>query len=302
MLACLLLLCWQPSADADFREWVYHAEVYLEIEEALDHLRPLHDQTQDSAQRREIARGLATVRSLQTLDEANLAAVMQPPRSVIVHGSMRRLYAGGEWFAVGDWFGAYFIEEIYLDRLLLQHRDGHNRVLPLAWRYFQDAELVVEGMLMESAPAAEMLGFIAQQSHMSYFIPGTLNVTFTGYVAKQPWLLMLESLGEQFQIRWTRQQDNIVFQEMRTYQQSFELLSLVDLRNEPLGLFLANLARRFQLNLILSDAELVDVSVDIRLENQPWNEVLDCLGIMTNFSWQLLEDGNRRTLFIQKNE
>ena len=95
-----------------------------------------------------------------------------------------------------------------------------------------------------------------------------------------------------------------MFHEGVSYQQSFETLPLVELRDEPLGLFLQNLTKSKSIDLMFSDASLADISIDLRLENQPWNEVLDCLGIMSDFSWHLIEGGDResrQTLFIQKN-
>lgn len=305
MLWSLFLLClWQPSPDASFQEWVYHAEVYGEVDAALEHLQPLHDQIQNPLKRQQLAHGIAIVRMLQKQSSQSLTRLLSTSRSVIIHGGMRRIYADGQWFAVGDWFDNFYLEEIYFDRLLLKHRDGHDRVLPLTWQNFNDPDLLESGLLMEAVPAAELLAFISHQAQMSYFIPGSLEQTFTGYVPQKDWLLMLEALGEQFQIRWTRHQDNIVFHELPTAQYRYATLPLVELENEPLGLFLAALARRLNLNLMLSDASLADINIDIRLESQPWNEVLDCLGIMSNFSWHLMENGrgSRRILFIQKND
>jgi hypothetical protein len=289
--------------DKTYQEWVYHAEVYGEVQQALAHLRPLHDQTLDQDFRQELAKAIATVHILKGQPEGTLTELMSVPRTVVIKEGVRRIYSRGQWFHVGDWLDQFYIEEIYFDRLELRHRDGGSRMVPLAWNNADIFGNAASGILMESMSASEILGFLSNQANMSYFIPGSLNLVFSGFVPDQPWLQMLQSIGDQFNIQWTRHQDNIVFHQGPVDGPRFRPLPLVELRNEPLGLFLASLANHLGMDLMFSDASVADISVDIRLENQPWNEVMDCLGIMSDFSWHLIEgeSESRQTLFIQKN-
>ena len=292
-----------PEVNA-LQELIYQAEVFGRTKTALNQLRDLLWASPDREGRAAVIRAIAIVNyplPRVPLDEAVFSRSWpQPPRAVVIYGNDAFLLVADQWVRLGDWVGDRYIREIGRDEVILVDSEGFQSRLPLPPHPAQSLS-EGPGCFLFGAQAGEILSFISRQNHLNSFIPSGINRRLNGFFPVEDWLSLLTLICSELEISWTRRRDNVMFhQEKKVLSLGAETIRQLNRKNENLAEFLHNLALRFDMELIL-DEGLGDINVDINLEDQPWDELLDCLALLNGFTWFLVrEPGEKTKLVIQR--
>lgn len=305
-MAIVLLSRPSASVEEDFRirEWVFQAEVYERRDEALRALEQMlaSEQNGQAEVRDNIVRAISVVkRGLPTaLDQPVIdPAHLNRPEAVIRNDGLSWLLVKGVWLSLGDWVGEYYLKQINTNSVFLVHAEGMTTEA-----VFADAPLIdttASSAVLTGAGLRDVLTFISRKEGLNSFVPSEIEVQVSGVLQFQDWMGLLDQLCAMADVTWTRRRDNMIFSS-RTFsnQLAAARIARVDRKDESLGLFLLNLANTFEMELVIDD-RLFDTKVDIQLQDQPWDEILDCLSIMNGFTWFLAREPRERPrLIIQK--
>ena len=304
MLIWLLLMYFEPPITGDrplpfvIREHIYMAEVYGRSEEGISALQRLWLEHQQ--ERHSIARALAVIKGgagrLQT------GVTMDDMRNELnPEAQVRYLFPAvlidHVWLEPGDWIDDYFVLDIVGDGLLLERRDGFKQTLSLK------EPGVTTNVTLNNADARDILTFVARRQGLNAFVPSQIQKMVAGDFFVDDWLTFMDDICRQIGMIWIRRSGNVIFN-LRGAAESYpqnEMIKSADRRNQSLNAFLQNIAVTFDLELML-DEGLEDVELDILLtQDQSWDEVLECLSLMNNFSWFVARNaGERSRLVIQK--
>ncbi len=306
LLAFALVLAWGGTDGRDWtvREWVYQAEVHGRRAEALDALRELlSSRAGDAGAHARVVRAISAVkRPAQTNAPAMSLTPEDLARPLIAAACQGQgwLQADGLWLELGDWIGGgFFLAGVQAAGVVLERVDGFSiRAL-----FEKPPAQAPDGdfILLRGADAGDALGFVAKREGLNSYVPSALERKLDGVYALDGWAGFLDRICEETGVYRTRRRDSLVFHlNIAGTAAPAERITLVDRKNESLGDFLQSLAEAFDMELVLDDS-LAEVAVDIQLQDQPWDEALDCLSLMNGFSWFLASaPGERDKLYIQQ--
>lgn len=297
-LLLLFSLLIQQSDHQTIRELVYQAEVYNQHEQSLEALK-LMLMVAEPQERTHLVKAIALLNEGRNAraHESVMPRVAEPQGVIFNRGSIF-LMAEGHWLELGDWIGDYYLDNVLQDRIHLRTRDGLLKevmlVDPLPEELYQIC-------IFRRAPAKELLAFLARQAQLNAFLPSNIATLITGELPLSDWLSILDIVSRESNLDWSRRRDNVVFV---PYQEDLGLTDRFKTFTQSgvnLEFFLRQLAKTFDLELIV-DPRLKKINVDIYADEQPWDETLDCLAMMNDFSWDLSkESGERNKLVIMKN-
>ena len=186
-------------------------------------------------------------------------------------------------------------------RILLESREGYRRPLFPKQNSETPKRIQVEDWaVFHEAPLGDVLSFLSQKAGLNSFLPSDIDRKVSGSFQIPDWLTAMDRLCQSHRLTWTRRRDNVIFRLDQPFHASQAgMIESFEGKGENLGSFLHNLATSFGMELIL-DEKVADQTVDIKLVDQPWDEVLDCLAIGNGFTWNLVEaPGEKAKLFIQ---
>lgn len=305
LLVVALLLLPQSSEENRplsfvIREHVYMAEVYGRWEDGINALQHMWLYQTEKEDRRRIVRAISLIkgglpRNRDLLTMADLEHDFAP-RGLMRFG-MPALLVKDLWLEPGDWIDNYFVLDIEAEALVLERRDGFTRQFPLP------AVPAPVNAALTGADVRSILTFICRRQGLNAFVPSQIEQTVSGEFLVDDWLTFMDDICRLTGMIWIRRSGNVIFNLRGATEPHLEseMIKSVDSRNQSLNTFLQNIAVTFDLELML-DEDLADVSLDILLtQDQSWDEVLECLSIMNNFSWFVIrETGERSRLVIQK--
>jgi len=289
------------SVDTDewrYRELVYQAEVFGREEESLAELRALLRKADTPAEREAAARAISVIKR-GGAGAAPALAELRLPRAVLAFQGEAWALVGGHWLELGDWLGDYFLLDLQWDAAAVAGPGGERRTI--AFRN-TPATPPPDGDFcwLADADAADVLTFIAKREGLNSFIPSALECPLRGAHPLASWAALLDRVCAEAGVYRTRRRDSVVFHLSETeVDLPVGRIERVERKNENLAMFLHGLAENLDMELVMDD-RLADVSVDIHLQDQPWDEVLDCLSLLNGFAWFLDRSGARPRLFIQK--
>lgn len=294
----------EETRDEVVTALIYQAEVFGERDAAIDQLRHRLLKATSEDQIGQWVRAMAIVK--QPLTQHQFPALMSslvesglPPQAVINLGGMSYLRTADFWVELGDWVGGRYVRQIEPGRIVLESPDRQQMEHLLSTPPIEMGDGSHGRCVLVNADAVSVLSFVAAQTGLNFFIHSSLERRLSGVYVFPDWLTLMDAVCRDAGIMWTRRRDNVIFRHNPTATNS-EIMSGIDRRGENLADFLQQLARAFDMELVMDD-ELADIQVDIVLEDQPWDEVLDCLSIMNGFTWNQIRDATGRArLLIQK--
>ena len=301
VLASAALLFNPDDTAFTLKEIVYSAEVHGRREAAAESLRAMLETQGDQEMRRRIIRAMSVVKHgasepLTGSETSEILANASRPQALILYRNIGRVLVVGHWLESGDWLGDYFLLEANPQKLVLEHRDGLLQEVALV-PVIEDVDAPLA--VFFQADIRDALTFLTRQLGLNSFIPSGLDREVSGSFPFDDWLSLLDGVCNKTEMTWTRRGESLIFR-MKNTRIEAETIKLVDRRNEDLVTFLQNLALTFDMELIL-EGDLSEIKIDIHLQDQPWDEVLECLSIMNDFTWFLIREPNERArLFIQK--
>lgn len=292
------------SLDYEIRAAVYQAEVLGELDAGLDTLRAILSRAVEPTQRAVAVAAIAAIKHPlprpSALSRSSLAA--ETAQAILCRRGNAYLLCSGHWFELGDWLGDVYLAQIRPTGLVLATLDGSEREHAMAQFHDLPTTLMESGdyCVLARARAGDVLEFITKRAGLGSFFPSAIQKKISGTFAVSDWQGFMDQVCEEAAITWTRRRDNVVFRG-GPYAESIPFPRInLDRKNQNLVTFLQNLARDMKLELVL-DEGLGDISVDVHLQDQAWDEVLDCLSIMNGFNWSLIREGaDPPKLFIQK--
>ena len=277
------------------RELVYQAEVYERPDESLEALRTMLCQTPEPDV--EVVRAMAIVKYPSRPRQRTggvFFSQLERPKALLTFQNQSWLLVNQNWLELGDWVEDYYLLAMDHRHLLLETRDGFRR------------EIRLEGMAphglaeddhctLAGAEAGLLLSFVSARAGLNWFIPTDLNQALSGFYAVPDWMTLLDRVCERAGISYTRRGESVVFHKGKGGQQSN--VGVMDQRNVYLGRFLQELAENFDLEVIL-DERLADLTISFYAEEQPWDEILDCLAVAHDFSWQLVPHAREKSKLV----
>ncbi len=288
----------------ELRASVYRAEVLGEAAAALNDLRMMLGRAEESDHRAEIVRTIAIVKmeAPRPFPAAPPALVASRAMAVLAYRGNAHLYVSGRWLELGDWLEEGYLSQIRPEGFFLTTpgtpprewaMNQFNGFSPI-WKENEDYCVVNE------VRVGDLLELISKREGLSSFFPSAIQNKVSGVFPLSSWQGFLDRICEEAGIQWTRRRDNLVFRAgLSSENDLFPKINL-DRKNQNLVTFLQNLAEAMSLELVL-DEGLGDINVDIHLQDQAWDEVLDCLSIMNGFNWSLIREGlEPPKLFIHK--
>jgi hypothetical protein len=298
-----LLLVWLVPGDDDFaqreiRNLVYRAEVHGQREESLEGLYALLVRAPQD-QHKEIVRAMAVIKYPQreaapTADR--VLASLSRPRAMLHHRAMAYVLADEHWLALGDWVGDYFLAAADRDQLVLETLDGLRQVVRPQISV-EPASGEADWCLLEGADLRLVLSFVAKRMGLNSFTSSEIDLELSGSFPIPDWLSLLDQLCKSSEISWTRRRDNVMFFPEAGLTKAAGMFKRLDRKGENLGRFLQVLADTFGMDLLL-DERLADTHVDIHVEEQPWDETLECLAIMNGFNWDLIQQAGEKPKLV----
>ncbi|CAM2065554.1 hypothetical protein SCOR_09240 [Sulfidibacter corallicola] len=314
-----LLLFWLPCVgfveprtghrghDFSIDQWIYRAEVHNQKQASLTALRDLLKRTVSPTQKARLIRAIGIVNrglqpKLKIQDRFEAEKALRNPAGVVRFQGEQFALIRGQWLSPGDWVGPFFLMEVRMEQLVVEHQSGYQRelFLPSLENGISAEDLVdADACRFFAADARDVLAFISGRERMNSYIPSEVN-PISGVFVIADWWSLMDRVSSEVGLQWTRHLDNLVFQSaVQGTQTKTPKIKGIFGKNQNLGALFQNLAESFDMELVLDDG-LADVEVDIHNEEQPWNEVLDCLAIMNDFSWSLVKDESHTRLVIQK--
>ena len=294
--------------DLAIMEEVYRAEVHGKPEDGLRRLREMLGDHADPVHRTRIVRAISVIKrnlpmpGLRADTRESALGLLRAPEAVFLLPQQSNLLVGGIWLELGDWIDDLFILDIDGRRILLESRDGFPReiTLPEPTRQLENGR---PGCVLFQANIGDVLGFISKQEGLNSFMTSEIDAQISGYHPIPDWLTFLGRICKESRITWTLYRENVMFRPEKTEVPSepnaMNKIS-IDRKNERLNSFLQSLADTFDMELVLDD-RIGDINVDIYLEEQTWEEALDCLSIMNGFAWFLVKEPKEKPrLIIQK--
>ncbi|CAM2005137.1 hypothetical protein [Acanthopleuribacter pedis] len=294
---------YQPNLDLE--RLIYRAEVFGQKQAVLSTLRGMLQDERRTAHRT-IIRAIGVVNAGQDIDgdrklEANAAETMlRGTTATVAFRGVKYALVGGRWRRLGDWVGPYLIAAIEPEHILAEHDSGYERRFNLVPKGRLEPANFQRYASFHGADLGDVLAFICDRERLNSYIPSGINTPVNGVYVITDWWTLLDEVSQHNQIQWTRHLDNLVFQPKdQQHEPSSQPLIGIYGKNKNLGALFQTIAENFGMELVL-DEEFADVEVDIHNEEQPWNEVLDCLALMNGFQWWLTENRGHRRLVIQK--
>jgi len=300
----VIFLCLMLIDPVEIRELVYRAEVYGEVDASLSRLRAGLAETDVPSDRDRLVRAMAIIKKPSrrvslSRDERGLPELLAAPNAFVNHQGISYLLVEGTWLEPGDWIEDYFVLRIEPDGIEMESLLGHPRPLPF------DAFGVPDGatgvMVLREASLPAVLSFASRQAGLSFFIDLRLTQTVSGTHALEDWIRLLSRLCEVYSVSLSLRGENAMFHRIESLERgNGARLSGQDERSEDLYQFLRRIADRLQMELLFDD-DLSGQVVYSQYEDQPWDQILECVAITHGFSWSLAEDrGERTTLIVQK--
>ena len=306
MLLPLFLLLITPKPENTMpnpvRELVFQAEVYGTWEESLNSLRYMLSLQSETDSRAPIIRAISMVKmglnpDLIQTRPPNTLKRMEQPTALIKHENLAWLLVDDLWLELGDWVDSYFILDIRNDSILLESRDGAQSNVIIRNRRNPPKNYHAA---LDQAEAVNILPFLADRVRLNSFVPSAIDQKISGYYKITDWLSFLDQICSESSIVWTRRTGNVIFNagESTTLPMAQPAVRTLDSRKQDLTAFLQNLAETFEMELVL-EGDLDDIQVAIRIQDQPWDQVLDCLSVY-GITWAVDQSPERPRLFIQK--
>lgn len=213
-------------------------------------------------------------------------------RAIILHPPYAYLYNQGYWWELGDWIGSYRIMDVSFAQVTLEKQDGEQSTFSLP-RLANGAPLNAnKGSVLINAPVREILAFATRQQSLNFFLPSIIEKELSGFFTDDDWQTLIEDLCAASQLIWTRRLGSIVYEQSNPNTNQNTMIQGIDTKNRLLGSLLQEIADTVGLELIIFDDNLRDVALDLYLADQPWNEALDCLSIMSGFTWAMVPQAN----------
>lgn len=300
MWLLLFMLHWpsEPSgwSDLSVKEIVYLSEVYGDREIAVAHLfHRLHKDRQNADL---LIKALGTIKHEMSEhriydNEALAFKKLELTHGVLVFQNSAYLLTDGQWLEPGDWVGDHFFRTVVHKIAIFERSDGLEKEIPLLLDCPQDQAV------FRNTQISDILVLAATEAGFNSFLPSRIKQTISGNFKMNDWFSFMDEICALSKITWTRRGNNIIFS-AETFDTQVGHIKSIKQRNQPLGAFLQELAKSFQMELVMDDV-LSEIQVDIHLQEQPWSEVLDCLSLMNDFTWDLDHSvRDRPRLFIQK--
>lgn len=291
----------QPNLELE--QWIYRAEVFGQKQTALTALRNLL--SEGDLPRREVIRAIGVVNAGidldndRGLDAAHAETLLRQTAGTAAFRDRHFALINGRWRLLGDWVGPYLIVAIEPEELVVEHAGGYERRFNLTLTQPLEDNRRNRYLALDGARLGDVLAFICDRERLNSYIPSDINTHISGVYIVADWWTLLDQIAANHNIQWTRHLDNLVFQTKNKNQEPAQPLIGIYGKNKNLGALFQTIAENFGMELVL-DEEFADVEVDIHNEEQPWNEVLDCLALMNGFQWVLTENRGHRRLVIQK--
>lgn len=292
---------YQPNLELE--QWIYRAEVFGQKQTALAALRSLLGE--NSLPRRDVIRAIGIVNAGHDLDNdrgldaAHAETLLRQTAGTAAFRDRHYALINGRWRLLGDWVGPYLIVAIEPEEIIVEHAGGYERRFNLTLTQKLDNNRRNQYLALDGAGLGDVLAFICDRERLNSYIPSDINTRISGVYVISDWWTLLDQIAANHHIQWTRHLDNLVFQAKNKTQEPAQPLIGIYGKNKNLGALFQTIAENFGMELVL-DEEFADVEVDIHNEEQPWNEVLDCLALMNGFQWVLTENRGHRRLVIQK--
>ena len=297
------LLCLMLTGPNEIRELIYRAEVHGQIDASLGALRNMLRETGDQDEHDAIVRAMAIIKYPRgpvpiIRDGRGLPEILTEPDGLMRARGITYLLVAGVWIEPGDWLEDYFVLRISASRMDTESMLGHPRPFTLAGL----AETLPTGdlLILRDAPLPIVLSFVSQKAGLNYFIDPQISRTVSGSFPIGDWTTLLIRICEAYSVAFTRHGENAIFHTLSTLNRRGEMLMGQGERVEDLYSFLRDIADRFGLELLFDDS-LSGQVIYSQFEDQPWEEILECLAITNGFSWSLVEeDGEKPKLVVQK--
>lgn len=286
------------STDSDtletrFHALLYQAEVHGKVDESIAQLQQMLGDSIQPEEQKTILRVLSLVKKqkplkLNTRSTERLFAALQDTRAIILSPPFAYLFTQGVWLELGDWVGPYRVMEIGFSQIQLENDLQEQRMVTVPSLARGEPQNIAVGSKFIDAPVGEILGFATKKLSLNFFFPSAYTDHLEGFFPESDWQGLIDQICTQSQIIWTRRMGSIVFEPGHIASNSSTMIRGIDTRNRNLGSLLQEIADIVGLELILFDESLNDVAIDLYLADQPWNEALDCLSMMTGFNWAMV--------------
>jgi len=291
-----------PAAEVPIRELIYQAEVHQRVSWSLAQLSQRLENAAEPAARRDLVKAMAIIKDAmpRVLPDNPLPfTALHRPRALVRFRNEAFFLVEGLWLELGDWLGDQFVLDVDLSGLLLETRNGLQRRVDFDLAAPQD--LPANFCLLFEADIDDVLFFIARREGLNTFIPQNIDGPITGRYALDDWLTLLDCICSEFGISWTRRQHSVVFEIESAKRTALrQRTKSLFRKGENLIVFLQDFVETFDMDLIV-DERLSEITINIHSENQPWDEVLDCLAIANGFTWDLVGGiGDRTQLVVHK--
>ena len=298
------MLCLALLDSGEIRELVYRAEVYGEVATSLERLRERLSETDVPAERDEVVRAMAIIK--QPGGPVDLARggrgipeLIARPSGFVDYRGMRYILLEETWIEPGDWIEDYFVLRIGTRSIEMESLLGHPRPLPIEGFTLPSGNEGV--MILRDAPLPTVLSFASRRAGLSFFIDLRLTQTVNGTHFLEDWIRLLSKLCDTYSVSMSLRGENAMFHTIETLERgNGTRLSGQGERSEDLYQFLQRITDRLQMELIFDD-DLSGQIVYAQYEDQPWDQILECVAITKGFSWSLVEEGpGRPKLIVQK--